>query len=233
MRYFTQAWAVVCCTLASVNSAPAATIAYVFDQSNYVVAPGGTVNVDVHLREIIGVGERSVLATDGLIGAGVRVFFDDPIPGSPAGVLSLTDISGNAQFDLLPPLTDLGPPALSAGLLQFVDIVSPPVLASGGPTTFEILLGTFTFTAGATAGEVTAIRAVDFGLSDDTVTGALVTLDALIATGNTTITVQGASAAVPEPNSVVLVGAGVFALLAQRVRRRRSLPGPDLRFLPK
>ena len=59
----------------------------VFDQSTYQVDPGGQVSVSVYLQEQVSGGTSSVLATDGLISAGLRVSFDlAPLPSDPAKI---------------------------------------------------------------------------------------------------------------------------------------------------
>ena len=45
---------------------------FAFDQLTYEVDPGTQVLVNVFLQEQVSAGTSSVLATDGLIGAGVR-----------------------------------------------------------------------------------------------------------------------------------------------------------------
>ena len=69
---------------------------FAFDQSTYQVDPGGQVLVNVYLQEQVSGGTSSVLATDGLIGAGMRVSFDlAPLPSDPAKVLGVGDVIPN------------------------------------------------------------------------------------------------------------------------------------------
>jgi hypothetical protein len=189
---------------------------YHFDQANYQVTPGGTVDVRVFLRETIdpGAGDTSLLAAEGLFSAGVRVHFDEPpVPGDPARVLGEGDIVGNPAFDFFfGPVKSLVPGS-SAGLSESVDVLNfAGVAAAGGPTTFEVLLGTFRFTAGSVPGQVTRLRATDFSPDDETLTNATGTvLDPFIRDGQAAITVV---AAVPEPGSLPLMGVGVGSVLA-------------------
>jgi hypothetical protein len=198
---------------------------YLFDQSNYTVAAGGTVLVKVSLQEDTSTGGPSLLSTEGLISAGVRVDFNDPVPTQPAQVRSLADILPNPAFDLAPPpdprfLPVPGFPN-TAGIEEYVDIASPPVTAPGTGPLYQIPLGSFLFHAGSVPGEVTHIQALDFNpATDDTVTALTATvLDSLINPANATITVQ--PAAVPEPSGLVLFGLA-FSALMLRARRVRA-----------
>ena len=68
----------------------------VFDQGAYQVDPGAQLSVNVYLQEQVSGGSASVLATDGLISAGLRVSFDlSPLPSDPAKILSDSDVTPN------------------------------------------------------------------------------------------------------------------------------------------
>ena len=76
----------------------------------------------------------------------------------------------------------------------------------------QTLLGTFTFTAGATAGEVTTFQVTD-NTTDDTLTWTSFTLlDPDINSTSFTVTV------VPVPSSILLCITGLFTIV---LRRRR------------
>jgi hypothetical protein len=193
---------------------------YVFDQANYTANPGGTVDVRVLLQEVVTGGDRSRLANDGLVGAGVRVRFDlAPLPSRPAGIANSADILPNlAAFDdPFGPAKDLALGSY-AEFIEAVDVTSPAVRATSiAPDTFRVLLGSFRLTAGTLPGDVTAIRAMDVPTTSDTITGAGFELDPLIRAGDATIRVT----AVPEPGSIVLFGMGLASLLAYSRRPKQ------------
>lgn len=86
---------------------------------------GASVDVRVSLVQD---GTDSILTDEGLLSAGVRVFFNDaPVPSDPAVDFSTANISPNiAVFDdlLLPPITDLDP-GVCTGISETVDLFSP------------------------------------------------------------------------------------------------------------
>ena len=189
---------------------------YEFDQANYTIAPGGTVNVDVFLTQT---AATTLLADEGLRFAGVRVFFDTaPLPMDRAEVVAATDITPNPAFNDTDPFFT-GQEVVagqSAGFLDGVALGTAPVTATGN----RILLGTFTFTGGTIGGEVTNLRATDFSGFAETISGVNgTTLDGTIGDGFATITVNStASATVPEPSGLLF---GLFAVTGLVVRRRR------------
>ena len=197
---------------------------YQFAQSAYQVNPGQTVDVAVFLRETVAPGDMSLLATEGLFGAGVRIRWDvPPVPTQPARVLAVADIFDNPAFGTVSGLDVL---LTSAGLAENVGLSPDGVLASGSGPNFDILLGTFRFTAGTIGGEVTHLRATDFDpASFDTLTNINGTpLDDLIADANATITVKNkGGATVPEPSSLPLLFVGMTLVALWRHR-----PGPSL-----
>ena len=167
---------------------------YVFDASDYEVDPSGTVLVSVFLQETIGAGDTSLLSTEGLFGAGVRLTFGTG-PSDPARIASASDVIANPDFDQAPPLVDFVPESRPDCSRKSTRPI-PRGRSSGSwslPDTFRILLGQFRFTAGAVAGEATSIGAVDFlpPPSDDTITGTnLTALDGQILAGSARILVR-------------------------------------------
>jgi hypothetical protein len=190
-----------------------ADLMYRFDQANYVVAPGETVEVRVYLTETPG---TAFLTTEGLFSAGVRVSFGEPpVPSSPAQVVSLGDILPNPAFDEV--VRSLG--GDWAGLAQAA-LMNPTVFPNPGTT--EILLGIFRFTAGLIPGEVTNLLATDLHppLLTETVTGLGTALDKLIGEGRATITVDESVAMIPEPSGLVLLATATLCLAGYRRRFR-------------
>jgi hypothetical protein len=101
---------------------------YQFGQSSYTINAGDTVTVDALLMET----GTSLLNTDGLIAAGVRINYS----GGSASVLSDADITGNPGFDvIIPDTTQLS----SAGLTELA-FLNPPVLATGNGPQFDVLV---------------------------------------------------------------------------------------------
>lgn len=193
---------------------------YVFDQTNYTVNPGGTVAVNVCLQETGTTVLKEGMGA-GLAGAGVKVVFDDPpLPSSPAKVLSTSAIITNTSA-----FPEVWGRSVSADMYArlllgagFDPDTSDPINVYGvetppGSGTYRASLGTFMFTAGAVAGEVTNIRATDYGSTSDTITGDLVVLDNLIAPVTATITT------IPEPSGLVLIGMATLAVFAFRYFR--------------
>lgn len=190
---------------------------YRFDQSQYFVLPGQVFTVNVYLRETFEPGDSTLLDSEGLFGAGVRVTFDgSPAPSDPAKVVANTDIAPNILFDGATS-TDIVPGS-SAGFTAIVDVASAAVTSPTGTTFNEILLGQFTFTAGMVTNEVTQLLATDFDpATDDNVTNASLTvLDSRILTASATVTV------VPEPATMVLMVSFMAPLAFGASRARKS-----------
>ena len=193
------------------SSQAQADIVYQFDATNYSVAPGATVDVEVFIVQTGNTTNDPVdLSTDGLESAAVRVFFDGNPPTDRAEVLSTGNITFNPQFgDSALEQSDVMP-GISAGLADSIDFTANPVTGT------NILVGTFTFTAGLVPGEVTNLRATDFGVLDDTIAGDanFTSLDDIIVDGVATITVT----AIPEPGSMIFL-AGIGLVIGLRRRR--------------
>lgn len=178
--------------LSSQTAKAALSYAYTFDQSTYNVAANATVNVEVFLQETGANGDPFVLAPSGvgLTGTGVTVSYPS---GGVATVASASDIAGNSAFDNggFGIATSLS--STSAGFTQSI-LFNPNVTGSlTAPETYEVLLGTFTFTAGpATGSEIITASEFDPSLSE-VITGNGAVLDSLIADGTATIDVGPAS----------------------------------------
>jgi hypothetical protein len=216
---------------------------YTFDTSNYTLLPIDTVAVPVYITETVGLGDTSVFApgnpnTQGLTNAGVRLSFLPVVPGTPSTVTSLSSIVGNPQFDdsnvaylahdsTSTPgmgIAEINPPGTNAvaGSANAVFFLTDPVVGTAtGPNSYRILVGTFTFQAGAPF-SVTTIQAGDlFSNQIDTVTASGVALDSLIQAGSFTITV------VPEPASWALAMMGL--VIGGVVVLRRSSAATEAR----
>ncbi|MEM1165513.1 MAG: hypothetical protein AAGI30_04405 [Planctomycetota bacterium] len=201
------------------SSTPAhADLFFEFDQANYEVLPGQTVDVRVLLSQVGPIdADPADLTVDGLFSGGVRVFFNITPPSDPAVVASLDDITPNRAFDdtLLGEELFLDP-GQSAALIDSIDDIFAPLTGT------NILLGTFRFTAGDVVGEVTNLRADDVvgGTFTENVSGGadFAALDDFIAPGFATITV------VPAPGACVLACLGGLTLGARRRRLSRERP---------
>ncbi len=218
--------------LGTTEASAGETFSFVFDQSNYVAAPGGQVGVEVFLRQtgLAGGGQTNVLGGPGAVGmVGTGVLLTYPTGSSDAQVLSTSDITGNIAFDN----AGFGPyTAVNGGsaLLSQAVIFGSPVFGtpvSSLTDTFDLLLGTFTFTAGLQLGQVTPVTA-SIPLvpdSNDNIanTSPIPTVLSSIVSGEATITVAGSS--VPEPSSLIQCFSAIALLAILGWRRRAALAG--------
>jgi hypothetical protein len=189
--------------------------------TNFIIPTvGGTVDVQIYLKENNG----TVLATQGLFGAGVSVSFNSP--SGVAAVLNPSDIilnNGAAAFNDANPVKDLS--STSAGFSEatdFTHFVFPDALN-------RILFGSFRFTA-QSAGSVT-ITATRFRPppTDAIVTGQNpggVPLDSLVPNNSASILVVGT--ATPEPGSLLLASMAGMGLASYGIRRRLRAADPAL-----
>jgi hypothetical protein len=178
------------------------------------IAQGTSLPLEVYIRESGG----TVLATQKMFGAGVRVTFDTP-PGSgtPSGIVSTSPsaVSSNPAFNNPSSLIiRVGPnnPA-SVDLIETQSGI--PGTVAPDPTFNRVYVGRFTFT-GLSLGQA-VVTARDTG-SNDNITGTGTSLLGQIQTGSATFIVS----AVPEPTSLALTGLAASGFLGAVIRRRRQ-----------
>ncbi len=190
-----------------------------FDQPDYIVPPGGTVNARVFLRQtgVPDVGQVNILGGTGAVGmtgTGVRVTFGTGPNG--AQVLSPSDITGNAAFDNFgfPPFVIVN----SSSAILSQSTLGAPVLGTGlAPNTYDLLLGTFKLTAGAVPGQVTIGASIPLSPhSNDNVADTSPLPSVLSSIASTSATITIGSTVVPEPSSLLqgLTGLVLVAGLA-------------------
>jgi hypothetical protein len=203
------------------------TYEFAFDSDNYLVAPGGTVDITVYLKETVNEGP-SVLNSDGvgIFGAGARLNFDGTSP-TRAKVLYDTNITPNPVF------TNISDPGIviksvtdtTAQLIATMGLISLDVAHADDPTLgmaeYLMTIGTFKFTAGSVPGEVTSVytsRVLNEGDEeiDAMITGDIIALDSVVGQSGFTITT------IPEPSTLLLSGMAAVAIFAFRCRRRRE-----------
>jgi len=217
---------VAACVLGSATVQAESVYQFAFDQATYQVNPGAQVLVNVYLQEQVTGGSTSVLATEGLVGAGVHVAFDlPPLPSDPARITGVKDIllndgpgafAGGFQSIMLSPRS-------YAQFIERVDTLGDPVHATDlGGGLFRILVGALRFTAGQIAGETTWIVAGDISDSHELITGGGASLDTLVAPGRSGIEVRSAVGAVPEPSGLIGLTIGMFGAGGYAVARRRG-----------
>ncbi|MEM0926858.1 MAG: hypothetical protein AAGJ83_12530 [Planctomycetota bacterium] len=181
-----------------------------FGRSEYFVAPGSTVSVDVFLTET---STTSILSTEGLFSFGFEIAFESEVGyNDPAFVQSLSDIKKNDLFDAIPGIgeeTTLSP-GVSVGYADAVFFNDAPIGSS-------ILLGSVNFTAGDTANQITKLTLNDFSAMTDFVAGNGNGLDGDISLG------AGARiTTIPEPTSGILMAViAIAACCRRRTSNRR------------
>lgn len=189
-------------------------------QSNYTVAVGDTVDVQIFLVEQLGAGDTSELMGPdaGLISAGFRLTYG---ASDPAQVLLANDIAPNPAFDSGATLMKDAVPG-SASLREDVDFGSPPAQGvEASPGVVSLWLGTFRFTA-LVAG-TTVVSVEDFDSDPqfiDFVTASFTDLDPAIQSSRFTINATNPGV-VPEPSSLAMAATAALGLVAV-ARRRRS-----------
>lgn len=179
--------------------------------ADFLVAPGASVSVPVYLYETFTPGAETSLLDDegGLLSTAIAI---DRIGGGasdPAGILNAGDVAPNGNFNdtalLAVSLHRPGGVFERVTLREARDIFEALGVSAESPAggVRRVLLGEFTFQAGALAGEVTAFRIQDMAASaqDDTVTWDLpgLALDGDIQTFEFTITT------IPEPATITLM----------------------------
>lgn len=180
-----------------------------------IAGPGKTVDIQVFLSQYSVDGEPN-LAIDGLFSAGIRVTLDNPM--GIAGVQDLTHIAQGPEFDFVSS-------KLTATTAELNEAIFSDPFAVFPDDEGRILLGTFRFTGLALGSTIITVSDLNEEAGfDDLVTGFMVPLDDLIASGSATLTVT------PEPGSIALsllmIGAASVVTSCRR-RRRRSQQGAD------
>jgi hypothetical protein len=183
---------------------------------NVNITPGGTVTLPVYLS-FTG-ADAGLLSTEkGLFSADVHLLRIGAVPSQPTMIGNAAAVQGSALFnEPLGPLVTFNSSG-DVDLLQTVN-ASNSTGVSGDPFgtgSRRVGLGSFTFTGGNLAGQMTVFEALDTPGFNDTVTFASSTvLDSRIGTASVTFNVVTA-AAVPVP-SAMWGGLALAALLAAR-----------------
>jgi hypothetical protein len=184
--------------------------------SAFSVAENQTISINVYFLQTNGpVTNSTNLTQNGLLTGGVGLQYQNSAPFS---VPNTAAIVGNPAFsNSNPGLTNNGTTTTAS-----LQVAGGPVFAStSGPTANAVLLGTFTFTAGSTAGSANTVTVfADTSGGANFVDGAGTNLDALVNQSSVNISVV----AVPEPGSLMLTGLAASALgLGIWKRRRKAL----------
>lgn len=205
---------VVGVVLLSARAATAAVVSsFVFDQADYLVAPGATVNVNVYWQQAVTGGESSVLAPSsgiGMYAQGVQVRWDDPMaPSQPAKVANADDIVDNSAFNDTGSMHRIA----SDSYAQLSEVTDSLTFAYGSQMStgvWQQWIGTFSFTAGAVSGEVTHLLATRYV---GPVQGGSYIVD---ANGNAydgeTAVATATITTIPEPSGLVLGGIAALAI---------------------
>ena len=227
MRPASRIWLATATTLLTLTSVVGVrgdySYRYVVSPTPNIIDPNSSVVLNVALQERVTGASVSRLATDGLIGAGVRLAFS----GNAAQIASVNDITFNSTFDGGFQSRTLNPDA--ADLTETVDFTSPAVFGSSlGNGIYQVLLGTFRFTAGPNFTRATPVIATDIAATDDTITGSGFVLDNLIGNGSAFVFTTPGGTAVPEPSSLALLVVSASCVGSiRRVRRRAVRRRPD------
>lgn len=197
--------------------------------SQYTVAPGSLLNLNIYLYETVTAPDNSQLVTEnGLTSAQFTIQRTSSSSGLPAIISSYT--ANTTEFD-----DSFGPvenffDSAELDLTQFVDIgAASGVLGddlTGGIR--RVLLATLGITASSEGGQITSFSLsdnLDNPALDETVTFVGTAIDSLLNVGQIEVRTTG-TAAVPEPTtaSLCILAMGVGFLVTCR---RRSLADPQ------
>ncbi len=191
-----------------------------FDASTYEVAPGGTVDVDLLLKDEFG----GPISPFGLFGGGGRILKTGGIATASIPAIVPGPGFGGGPTTFFPPTPfPVAAPAGDsnlAGLLTTIGFFDLPVGAGAS----SIILGTFSLTVSGLPGDELLITASELdsslGFAENVEFFTFALLDPLITTFETaTITV------IPEPSSIVLLLCGGVPLVWWARRRRNSADG--------
>jgi len=216
---------IVVVVLAFTSATSRAGYEYTFDASNYTVAVGSTVNVNVYLTQT---GSDTGLSATSLASGGVQLNYNPAFVANNAISPNNTTSSGSSPtgFDSSNNITTIGngsnglPVGSSlVGVSQNIPPESAVKAGSGSPnTSTSILLGTFQFT-GVSAGTSLIVSTNSFPGQDVNVLADGTVLDGMISNSSAVITVT----AVPEPGTLALTGLLVTGIAGGYLRRRSRL----------
>jgi len=195
----------------------AQTYEIVFEQSNFNVFEGSTVDLDVLLRETVTGGTTARLESgnnDGLFSFAFNADFSATSGATGSTVASTADVLIEAIFDD----TTFNDINLLGGSVDVVGVVDDTVdgieVSETSPGVFEVSLATLTVTAGD-ADSVTTFSLADHTDNGDTFFIDGFTADSTISYGSASVTVV----AVPEPASATML-IGLFGAGLMRRRKR-------------
>jgi hypothetical protein len=179
--------------------------------SAFQVGTGGTLPIQVYLLQTSGPTTSSTnLSANGLSDANFALTFSSSAPFS---IASSGNITANSAF-VGPNSTSLSTSGgVTTAALTLHSSPSFVFAPTTGANANRILLGTFTFTGGATQGQALTVTALPG--SSNFVDGAGNTLDSLITNASFSLTVT------PEPGTLVLTGLFAAGVSAGAWRRRR------------
>ena len=200
----------------AVDTASAALYSYAAEPASSVVAPGGTVTVDIFLVEELQAGDTASPLED----AGGLFSFDFQLEAlsGPTRIADATDLVPDPAFDdttgIVREVTDTQglEGYLSHGV--FFDVLDPtPVGVGFEPGTQRVRLGEVSLTPSGVGTATTSYTVSDWDGGNNTLFADGSDLD------DTSITPATFTVAIPEPATATVMLIGVGALLMRRSRR--------------